>query len=71
MLKFQECTLKKTTMQKSQERILQKSQEWILSSSQPGVDLAEDPAPQSVEIADLDTPTPDLPPVEVETVGRS
>jgi hypothetical protein len=35
----------------------------------PGVDVAEDPAPQIVEIDDLDMPTPDLPPVEVETAA--
>jgi hypothetical protein len=35
----------------------------------PGVDVAEDPAPQNVAIDDLDIPTPDLPPVEVESTG--
>jgi hypothetical protein len=38
----------------------------------PGVDVAEDhPAPQIVVIDDLDIPTPDLPPVEVETAVRN
>jgi hypothetical protein len=42
----------------------------------PGVDMAvqdleADPAPQIVEIDDLDIPTPDPPPVELETVEQA